>query len=158
MPQSVTEHRVTVKLSLVMSGRFGCNQASLKKVEMSVKAVQKKIVIPSNLIEYNVLERPDDKQESHIIQFPNHSKLSRKQKQGPIESAYHVHQLPNRIARLCTNAQPVLCAGAIERDFFVWAGIGVLIVQVRRTFRDGVVSADNFEGLCAAGSAEDLLI
>src|SRR4051794_37377291 len=67
--------------------------------------------------------------------------------------AYHAQQLPDRITRLRPNTEPVLCARAVESYLLVWASIGILIVQVRGTFRDGVVGADDFEGLGATGGA-----
>lgn len=64
---------------------------------------------------------------------------------------HHAHQLPHRVTRLCANTEPVLGTRPVKRNLLVWARIGIVVVQVRRLLRDGVVGANNLEGLRAAG-------
>lgn len=65
-------------------------------------------------------------------------------------ATYHAQKLPHRITRLRANTEPVLRTSPVEGNLLVWAGIGVLVIQVGRTLRDGVEGADDLEGLRAA--------
>lgn len=70
---------------------------------------------------------------------------------NPRTQTYHAHQLPHRITRLRPNTKPVLRACPVQRNLLVWTGTRILAVKIRRPLRDGVVSADDLQGLCAAG-------
>lgn len=151
-----------LKSRLVMSRRFRRNKASLEKSRVVSEAIQKSKETLFFLIVFHLWFCRQDKgpavantSRPQITRFPDHGQTLANGKQG---STYHSHQLPDGVAWLCTHTEPVLCAGAVECDFFVRASVGVLVVEIRGTLRDGVVSADDFEGLCAAGRAVFMLV
>lgn len=64
---------------------------------------------------------------------------------------YHAHQLPYWVTGLCTNTEPVLCTRPVKCNLLVWTHMSIVVVEIRRLLRDGVVGADDLERLRAAG-------